>query len=65
MPAVHGRGSPTPLKPDLSIGGFVFEVVRGVREAACTSSCPPPHPPPPESNNAAKERWAAMDYDMT
>ena len=44
--------------------GFVFEVVRGVREAACTSSCPPPHPPP-ESNNAAKERWAAMDYDMT
>ena len=25
---------------------------------------PPPTPPPPESNNAAKERWAAMDYDM-
>ena len=26
---------------------------------------PRPTPPPPGSNNAAKERWLAMDYDMT
>ena len=24
-----------------------------------------PPPTPPGSNNAAKERWLAMDYDMT
>ena len=31
-----------PQSPDLRVGGFAFDVVGGVREAACTSSCPPP-----------------------
>ena len=59
MPPVRKRGSPKPqtsaLEGLLLKWGVVFERLP-LRHHA---------PPPPGSSNGAKERWLAMDYDMS